>query len=280
MTCVAIVGAGEIAGAAARALAIHHWSRRVVLIDSSANAAAGKALDILQSGAVRAFHTELEGTSDATKAVGCDVCVIADGFAGGDRRADESLLPMKQVAAYAADAPLVFAGPTDAAVIGLLATEAGVRPQRLIGSAPHALVSAVRAIVAMEARCSPADVMLTVLGTAPAGLVVPWSDASIAGYGLQQVLPQVTLARIDARVKALWPPGPYALGTAAAQLAHAVISSSRRVYPLITQLQGEFGVRRRPGIVPARLDARGVAEIRIPELTTRERVLVQTALGA
>ena len=279
MTTVAILGAGEIGGAAAYALAAGECTRRVVLIDGADTVARGKALDIQQSGAVSGFHTLLEGTADLTRVVGCDLCIVADRHGTGDRPPDETLLAMKQIAGYLGDAPIVFAGANDARLLAVTAEEGAVPPRRLIGSAPHALGSAVRAIVAMEARCSPADVMLTVLGTPPAGLIVPWSEASIGGYALQQVLPQVTLSRIDARVKALWPPGPYALGTAAAQVAAAILGSSRCLFSVVTQLQGEFGVRRRPGIVPARLTAGGIEEIHVPELTSRERVLVQTALG-
>ena len=50
------------------------------------------------------------------------------------------------------------------------ATETSRPPRaRLIGSAPEALVSAITAIVAMEAGCSPREVMLTVLGAPPPG---------------------------------------------------------------------------------------------------------------
>ena len=281
MTTVAIIGAGEIGGAVAYALAAGGQARRVVIIDAAAHVAAGKALDIQQAGPIMAFHARLEGTGDTTRAIGCDVCVLADDAGGpGESHTGDALLRMRQLAGYIGDAPIVFAGAGHA---GLLATAAGdlrVPRRQLIGSAPHALASAITAIVAMEAECSPSDIMLTVLGTPPEGLVVPWSEASIGGYALQQMLPQVTLARLDARVKALWPPGPYALGTAAADVVKALLSSSRRFLSVMTQLQGEFGVTGRPGIVSARLGTGGIQQIRLPELTTRERVLVESALGA
>ena len=255
--------------------------RRLAIIDTAASAAAGKALDIQQTGAITGRHTHLEGTSDLTRAVGCDVCVIADDFGTrAEQPSGEALLRMRLLAGMLGDAPMVFAGPAHSDLIALSALEGKLPRQRLIGSAPEALASAVTAIVAMEAACSPADVMLTVLGTPPAGIVIPWSEASIAGYALQQVLPQVTLARVDARVKALWPPGPYALGTAAAQVVNAILSSSRRFFSVTTQLDGEYGARHRAGIVSARLGPRGLGHIHLPELTLRERVLVQTALGA
>jgi malate/lactate dehydrogenase len=131
----------------------------------------------------------------------------------------------------------------------------------------------------MEAGCSPREVMLTVLGTPPSGFVVPWSEASIGGYPLQAVLPQVALSRLHARLPHLWPPGPYALGAAAARIAEAVVSSSRQSFSVLTQLGGEFGVRNRPGAVPARLGTGGIIHIRVPELTTRERVQLESALG-
>jgi malate/lactate dehydrogenase len=158
--------------------------------------------------------------------------------------------------------------------------EVSIPRARLIGSAPEALASAITAIVAMEARCAPGEVRLTVLGTPPNGFVVPWSEASIGGYALDRVLSQVQLSRIEARAARLWPPGPYTLGTAAARVVEALAGSSRRSFSVLTVLGGEFGVRNRVGAVPAHLSARGIVHTRVPALSTRERVQLETALGA
>ena len=82
-----------------------------------------------------------------------------------------------------------------------------------------------------------------------------------------------------ARAARLWPPGPYALGAAAARVTEAMLHSSRRSYSVLTPLAGEFGVRDRIGTVPALLASHGVAHTRVPELNTRERVQLDTALG-
>jgi malate/lactate dehydrogenase len=123
-------------------------------------------------------------------------------------------------------------------------------------------------------------VRLTVLGTPPNGFVVPWSEASIGGYALDRVLSQVQLSRIEARAARLWPPGPYTMGTAAARVVEALAGSSRRSFSVLTVLGGEFGVRNRVGAVPARLSAQGIVHTRVPALSTRERVRLETALGA
>src|SRR5205823_12657231 len=125
-----------------------------------------------------------------------------------------------------AEAPVVFAGDRQGDLIAASAQEARIAARRLIGASTEALASAVAAIVAMEARCSPNEVSVAVLGTPPASFVVPWSDAAIGGYALERVVSQVQLRRIEARVARLWPPGPYALGAAAARVVEALLESS------------------------------------------------------
>jgi malate dehydrogenase len=281
MTTVAIVGAGDIGGATAHALASCDRVSRVLLVDAAADAAAGKALDIQQSGAVDGFHTRLDGTGDESRLAGCGVCVIADRFGanGGEWQGEQGLSMLTRIVPYLADAPIVFAGAAQVDLLSGMAQETHVDRQRLIGSSPEALASAITAIVAMEAGCSPREVMLAVLGAPPAGFVVPWSEASIGGYAMQRVLSQVQLARIEARAVRLWPPGPYTLGAAAARVTEGILSNSRRSFSVLTQLGGEFGVRHRAGALPARLAAGGIAQTRVPELSTRERVQLQTVLG-
>jgi malate/lactate dehydrogenase len=150
--------------------------------------------------------------------------------------------------------------------------------RRLIGSAPEAHAAAVAALVAVEARCSPTEVQLAVLG-APPRFVVPWSEASIGGYALERVLTQVQLTRLEARAARLWPAGPQTLGAAAARVAAAVSGTGRRAFSVLTVLDGEFGVRGRIGALPALLAATGIVHTRVPPLNARERVRIETVLG-
>jgi malate/lactate dehydrogenase len=212
--------------------------------------------------------------------VGCAAYVIADRFAAGspEVQGEEGLALIKRIAAFSPDVPLVFAGANQADLIQASSREGRVPARCLIGSATEALASAVAAIVAMEARSSPNEVSVAVLGTPPA-FVVPWSDASIGGYALERVVSQVQLRRIEACVARLWPPGPYVLGAAAARVVEALLQASRRSYNVLTVLGGEFGVRNRLGAVPALLAPQGVVHTRVPELNTRERVQLDTALG-
>jgi len=281
VSTVCIIGAGELGGATAHALARHERIRRVILIDDAAGVAAGKALDIQQAGAVDGSHTQLEGTADLSRIVGAAACVIADrsGRTSNEWQGDDGLALLNRLAPYAGDTPLVFAGAGQASLLTMAAREVHIRRERLIGSASEALCGAVKSMVAIEAQCSPTEIGLTVLGAPPRGFVIPWSEASIGGHALERVLTQVQLSRIEARVAHLWPPGPHALGLAAARVAEALVTSSRRTFSILTVLGGEFGARGKVGVLPALLSIQGIGVARVPALTTRERVQVENALG-
>jgi malate dehydrogenase len=277
MPTVCIVGAGELGGSVAHALARGEHVSRVVLIDDGGTVAAGKALDIQQAGAIEGFHTRVEGTQDVTRVTGCSVCVVADAARAGEWQGDAGLALMVRLKGFVGDAPLVLAGPGQSDVLLKTVEEAHVDSRRLIGSAPEALAAAVRGIVAAEAQCSSSEVALGVLGCPSSGFVVPWSDASIGGYALDRVLMQVQVRRIEARLARLWPPGPHALGLAAARVVEAVVTSARRRFAVLTVLRGEFGVQNRVGVLPCLLGPAGIVDIWLPTLNVRERVQLENS---
>jgi malate dehydrogenase len=281
MPTVAVFGAGDIGAACAHALASRDRAHRILLIDSAASAAAGKALDIQQAGAIAGFHTQLDATADETRAIGSAVVVVADRVATGSAewQGEEALALVKRMA-VSSDAPIVFAGAQQAGLMRSASQELRMAGRRLIGSASDAFASAISAIIAMEARCSPADVSIAVLGTPPDAFVIPWSEASIGGYTLDRTVSQVQLRRLEARVARLWPPGPYVLGAAAARVVEGLLDAARRSYNILTILEGEFGVRDRVAAVPALLGPHGVAYVRTPLLNRREQVQLDTALRA
>jgi len=292
MSTVAILGAGDLGGSIAQALAAGGQVPRVLLIDAAAPVAAGKALDIQQSGAIEGFHCRLAATDDVTAVAGAAVCVVADraGAPAVEWHGDEGLPLLRRLVSYASDSPIVFAGAAQAGLLLHAGRDLGLPARRLVGSAPEAYASAVRAIVALEVGCSPGEVTLAVLGAPPVagadargaggGLVIPWSEASIGGYAVERVLTPVQIRRAEGRAARLWPPGPYTLGAAAARVVEGMLAASRRTFSAMTLLDGEFGVKDRVGILPVRLSSRGVEEVRVPVLNARERVLLETALGA
>jgi malate dehydrogenase len=278
MLTVAILGAGEVGAACARALAAGDRVHRIVLIDDTA--AAGKALDIQQSGAIDLFHTRLSGTADLSAAIEADICVMADraGNPARESTAEDQYSLFRRLALLASRAPVIWAGALAPEAMRQAVVELGIARARLLGSAPGALTAAARAVVALEAGCSATDVHLGVVGSG-ASFVFLWSQASIGGHSVEGLLAQADLARLHARVGRLWPPGPETLGVAAARLVEGVARGSRRVYPTFVVLDGEFGMRRVVGTLPISVSRPGLVQVRIPSLNSRERVLLESALG-
>src|SRR6266545_867976 len=120
---VCIIGAGELGGAIADALARGERVARVVIVDDAATVASGKALDIQQSGAIAGLHARLEGTADLSRVTGCDVCVLADrvGRPSAEWQGDDALALIQRLLPYLGAAPVLWAGCAQAGAMQLAA---------------------------------------------------------------------------------------------------------------------------------------------------------------
>ena len=277
MKTVAIVGAGETAAHLARSLAALEVAGEIRLIDSASNVALGKALDIQQAGPIEGFDTRLYGAADPSAAAGAAVVVIADRHAAGpEPDGNAELETVRRVAAAVPRAPLVFAGASHDSLLMRSVLELHVEPSRLVGSAPEALASAARSLLALAAGVSPAQVSLPVFGV-PGGWVFGWSEAVVAGRPAAVVLPPHDIAAVERRIRASWPPGPYALGSAGARVTAGLLTRSRRRFTCFAALEGEW--RRRAGAVSVALGTNGISAREEPALSARERVQLATALA-
>jgi malate dehydrogenase len=278
MQTVAILGAGELGGLLARSLACRDLVGRIVLIDKAGSVAAGKALDIRQSGPLEGSDARLEGTSDLGAAGGAAVIALADEHGGSEWTGDAALELLRRVEVSAPRAVFLAAGAGQRELLGRAAGEIGINLAQLVGSAPVAASSAARALVALELDWSAPDVSVTVVGAPPRWVAV-WSAATAAGVPLTDLLTAGQLARIDQRLHASWPPGPYQLASAAAAVVRAVVTGSNR------RLCCFVADRMRPGpavfaALPAALGPEGVREVEMPSLGPRERVALDAVLQA
>jgi malate dehydrogenase len=276
-----ILGAGDIGGALARQLAAIDLVSRIVIVDDLANIAAGKALDVAQSAPVDRYHTVMAGTADVAAVVGAAVIFLADTAQPAAEWKDEAGLALvKRVAGLNQRAPIVCAGIAPAGVIEKAVNEAGISRLRVFGSAPEALRSAVIAIVALESNAAPADISLSVLGRAPGQIIVPWDEAAIAGRIATQVLSAAQLARLDARIARLWPPGPYSLASAATRLMRTALTKAPRIHAALVAVNRDEGMPGRSAMMPVTLRPEGIASLVPPSLSTRDRVRFETAMRA
>jgi malate dehydrogenase len=274
VSLIAIIGAGAIGGALAQTLAGRDRVREVRLIDADGRIAEGKALDIRQSSPVEGFSTRVTADAHLAAAAGADAIVLADAADGtGEYTGEPGLALMRQLGRLGIAVPVVFAGSAPRELMRHAIVELHVPEARLVGSAPFALESALRAVVALAVDGSAADVSLRVLGVPPRSAVVPWEEATAFGQPIGSVLPAHEIAALSARIPGLWPPGPYALCTAAARVAEAIALGSRRRYSCFAALG-----RGRVAAMPVELWQDGVRRIIEPVLSRQERTALDNAI--
>ena len=284
---VAILGASVLGGALAHKLAGRDRVDEIRLVDPNAKVAAGTALDIQQAGSIEGCRTRVVSAGDVQAAAGAAVIVLA-GFArptalnedeNDQGEAEYALL--KQVAQLDLDAVLVCADASHRPLIERGVREMKIPRARVIGSAPGALASALRALVALEVGGSPSQVVLAVLGTPPHHTVIAWSDATVRGQALTQLLEPPRLTRLKARVPYLWPPGPYTLASAASRVCEAIAGGgSDRAFSCFVGLDRELGARHVVSALSVVLGPQGVTRILTPSLSVHERVELENALAA
>jgi malate dehydrogenase len=278
MPVAAILGAGPIGAAIAHTLAERAGFRDIRLIDDQVDIAAGKALDIRQSGPLARFDVELSASADVLAAVGASVVILADPLNGDEWDGEAGLALVGRLIRAGTTAPLVFAGPKQTWLMERACAELHVPADRLVGAAPSALVGAVRALAGLEVDRSGADVQVAVVGRPPA-FVIGWSAATISGSLATERIPAHRLLAISASLARLWPPGPQAIATAAAGVAEALVVGSRRLHQALTITDGELGVRGVAAMLPLELGHGRILQRLIPTLTPQERTALLNGVG-
>src|SRR5215211_1454159 len=146
MSLIAIIGAGPIGSTLAHKLAGRSRVREIRLVDAEVRIAQGKALDIQQAGPVERFSTTLSGVESLHASAGADVVVLADAASGaGEHSGEPGLAILRQLVAAGASSPFVFAGASQRELMKRAITELHVPQAKVIGAAPFALESALRA---------------------------------------------------------------------------------------------------------------------------------------
>ncbi|MBZ5560276.1 MAG: hypothetical protein LAO77_23715 [Acidobacteriia bacterium] len=277
MQSVAIIGAGELGGAVAHVLARRDVVRSIVLVDETGRVATGKALDIAQAAPVEQFSTDLSGSTDISSAAGVSVVILADRAGGSDWQGDEGFLMLRRVAQMASSAVILCAGASQRELVDRGVRELHLSRTRVFGSAPEAFANGARALAALAINGSPRDVALSVLGVPPAHLVIPWESATAAGRSLSHALDEPTRRQLAARIAAMWPPGPYALASAATAVIESMQGRSRRLASCFVAPDTTAGTRTKTAALPVRLSASGIAGVVLPSLSVVEQIALDNA---
>lgn len=278
MSVIAIIGAGPIGGALAHALAGRARVREVRLVDPAAKVAAGKALDILQSAPIEQFTTALTSADAVTAAAGADAIVLADMVESGEIAGENGLALLRQLGRIEQKAPLLFAGAGQRELMSRAVRELHIAPRRIVGSAPLALESGIRALAAAFMDASPLDLSIAVAGVPPRDAVIGWEAATAFGQPMAHMLPAHEMAAISSRLPALWPPAPYALASAGSRVAEALANGARRRYTCFAAVDAPGAGRNVIAAVPVEFVEGGVGRALEPALSRHERTIYENGL--
>ena len=169
---IALIGAGNIGGTLAHLIGLKELGD-VVLFDVFGGVAAGKALDIMQSGPVDGFDAEMTGGSDYAAIKGADVVIVTAGFPRTPGMSRDDLIGKNAavVAEVAAgirtNCPDAFVicitNPLDA-MVWVMKEKSGLPANQVVGMAGVLDSSRFRLFLAQEFGVSVEDVTAFVLG--------------------------------------------------------------------------------------------------------------------
>jgi len=283
-----IGGGGRVGVSAAFALQCAGIVSEIHLLDANEQAAQGEALDLLHGASAIADQRIYAGGYD--RAADADVVCIT---AGLRRKPDESRLDLinrnvtlfRQILDSLASARLkenaiifVVSNPVD--ILTRLAIDHLKRcPDRTIGLGTQLDTARFRSLIAMELELPPTQVTALILGEHGDSMVPIWSSAAVAGVpllkhpGCTVVFQQKVFERTrtsGAEVIKLKGGAGWAVGLTIAQVIHAIALNQKMIFPISTQLAGEYSIKGTCTSLPTVVDKRGVVKRLELELWPRE----------
>ena len=280
---IALIGAGNIGGTLAHLIGLKELGD-VVLFDVFGGVAAGKALDIMQSGPVDGFDSAMSGGSDYAAIAGADVVIVTAGFPRTPGMSRDDLIGKNAgVIAQVAEGikthcPNAFVicitNPLDA-MVWVMKEKSGLPANRVVGMAGVLDSSRFQLFLAQEFNVSVQDVRAFVLGGHGDTMVPLTRYSTVAGIPVPDLIKMgwTTQAKIDAIVERTANGGGeivkllergsafYAPAASAIAMAESYLKDKRRVLPCAALLTGQYGVDGLYVGVPVVIGKNGIEKI-------------------
>ncbi len=299
---IALIGAGNIGGTLAHLIGLKELGD-VVMFDVFPGVAAGKALDIMQSGPVDGFDSKMIGTKDYAQIAGSDVVIVTAGFPRMPGMSRDDLIGKNAgVIAEVAEGikthcPNAFVicitNPLDA-MVWVMKEKSGLPANRVVGMAGVLDSSRFQLFLAQEFNVSVEDVRAFVLGGHGDTMVPLTRYSTVAGIPVPDLIKMgwTTQAKIDAIVDRTANGGGeivkllergsafYAPAASAISMAEAYLKDKKRVLPCAALLTGQYGIDDLYVGVPVVIGAGGVERIVEIELNPSEKAAFEKSCGA
>ena len=294
---VTVVGAGNVGATCAQRI-VERGYADVVLVDIIEDMPQGKALDILQSGPILNFDSNIIGTNGYEETADSDIVVITSGVARkpGMSRDDLILTNMKiikevteNVVEHSPNCIIIMVtNPLDA--MTQLALHVSRFPKnRVMGQSGILDSSRFRTFIAMELGVSVDDVAACLLGGHGDTMVAIPRLTTVGGIPMTELLPE---DRVDAIVERTVKGGAeivgllktgsayYAPSAATVQMVEAIIFDKKKILPCAAYLEGEYGITGAFVGVPVKLGTSGIEQIIELKLTEEESAALKRSAEA
>ena len=299
---IALIGAGNIGGTLAHLIGLKELGD-VVMFDVFPGVAAGKALDIMQSGPVDGFDSAMAGTGDYSAIAGSDVVIITAGFPRMPGMSRDDLVSKNAgVIAQVAEGVkthcpnafvIVITNPLDA-MVWVFREKSGLPANKVVGMAGVLDSSRFRLFLAQEFNVSVEDVTAFVLGGHGDTMVPLTRYSTVAGIPVPDLVKMgwTTQDKVDAicartangggEIVKLLEKGSafYAPAASAIAMAESYLKDKKRVLPCAAWLEGQYGVKDLYVGVPVVIGAGGVERIVEIELNAAEKAAFEKSCGA
>jgi malate dehydrogenase len=294
---ITVIGAGNVGATCAFRIAEGNYAD-VVLLDIVEGLPQGKALDMLQAAPVVGSSMLITGTNSYEDTAGSDIVIITSGLPRKPGMSRDDLVQTnagivrevtENVMAHSPDCIIiVVCNPLDA-MVQMAQHVSGLPRTRVFGQSGVLDSARMRTFIARELDVSVGDVYACVLGGHGDTMVPVTRLCTVGGVPLSDLMPQ---DRIDAIVERTVKGGAeivgllktgsafYAPGTAAAQMAEAIIKDSREIMPCAVRLEGEYGISGVVAGVPVKLGAGGIEQIIELKLTKTEQKALEVSADA
>ena len=299
---IALIGAGNIGGTLAHLIGLKELGD-VVMFDVFGGVAAGKALDIMQSGPVDGFDCAMSGGSDYAAIKDADVVIVTAGFPRTPGMSRDDLIGknagvIAQVAeGIKTNCPNAFVicitNPLDA-MVWVMKEKSGLPANKVVGMAGVLDSSRFQLFLAQEFGVSVQDVTAFVMGGHGDTMVPLTRYSTVAGIPVPDLIKMgwSTQAKIDAIVERTANGGGeivkllergsafYAPAASAIAMAEAYLKDKKRVLPCAAFLTGQYGINDMYVGVPVVIGAGGVEKIVEIELNSIEKAAFEKSCGA
>ena len=295
---IAVIGAGNIGGELAMLIARRELGDCILLdIPEKADFARGKALDIMQTGALDGFDCNITGTGDYKDIAGADVVIVTAGVPRkpGMSRDDLLSINLKIIRHVAAgireNAPsafvIVISNPLDAMVYEMK-KQTGFAAAKVVGMAGALDSARMQLFLAQAAGASVRDVRALVLGGHGDTMVPVLSACTINGIPVTELISKDKIDAIITRtaggggeiVKLMGTSAYYAPAAGAVVMAEAFLRDQKRILACAAYLNGEYGYSDLYMGVPVVIGGEGVEKVITVSMSESEKAALDKSAEA